>query len=131
MLNPHVLLCENPPRFKAAILGSFVRQRFLFSFVFTVDFVSRFHPVFFPSCPLVMIAGCLSTLPRNAATVSSSKTELKIIKSWLKDSEEKLYQPPDSGGKYFSFFFVRFFFKVFSIFNLLHCARDFHLCVNR
>lgn len=41
MLNPPVLLCEPPhsPRFKAAILGSFSRQHFLFCLFFTVDFV--------------------------------------------------------------------------------------------
>lgn len=99
MLNPQVLLCENPPRFKAAILSSLSRQRFIW-FGFHCWFC-----VAVTSCVLPVISTCydcwlfIDLLPRNAATVSSSNTELKIIESGLKDSEEKLYQPPDSGGK--------------------------------
>lgn len=129
MLNPHVSSCENPPRFTATIRGSFSRQHFWFGLVFlAVDFVSRCHPVVFfltllpPSRPpFVLIAGCLSTLPRNAATVSSSKTKLKIFE--FRDSGEKLYQPPDSGGKdLFSFF-------RFSVFLTSCTVHEIPVCV--
>lgn len=125
MLNPQVLLCENPPRFKAAIRGSLSRQRFI---------LFGFHCVAVTSCVLPIISTCydcwlfIDLLPRNAATVSSSNTELKIIESGLKDSEEKLYQPPDSGGKVL---FIFVFFLSFQYFNHLRCARDFHVCVKK
>lgn len=128
MLNPQVLLCENPPRFKAAIRGSLSRQRFI---------LFGFHCWFcvaVTSCVLPIISTCydcwlfIDLLPRNAATVSSSNTELKIIESGLKDSEEKLYQPPDSGGKVLFIFLI---FLSFQYFNHLRCARDFHVCVKK
>lgn len=71
-----------------------------------------------------MIAGGLSTLPRNAAAVSSSKTDSKRTELGLKDSAEKLYQPPDSGGR--DFYFLRFQYL-----SNLSCARHFHVCVKK
>lgn len=126
MLNPQVLLCEPTPH---PLLCSRRRYSAHFrGFLFLFGFHCWFR-VAVTSCVLPVISTCfdcwlvIDPLPRNAATVSSSNTELKIIELGLKDSEEKLYQPPDSGGKDF--------FLSFQHFNHLRCARDFHACVKK